>query len=143
MYIFYLSRTSNYYSTPWMYHLNYTWIEAPGVQASPDLFVAQVVGESMNRRIPNGAYCLFRLHPKGTRQGKVVLAQHRDIHDTDLGGRYAVKVYESEKTYAEDSTWRHARVVLRPDTDAPGYEPIVINNADEGDFVVFGELVRV
>ena len=45
--------------------------EAPDVtQARPweDLFVAQVTGESMNRRIPNGAWCLFRLHPAGTRR---------------------------------------------------------------------------
>ena len=67
----------------------------------------------------------------------------RYLHDADLGGRYTVKVYESEKTYADDGTWWHARVVLRPDTDAPGYEPIVIENADEGEFAVIGELVRV
>jgi len=122
---------------------DYTWIEVPpGVRPSPDLFVSQVIGESMNRRIPNGAYCLFRFHPKGTRQGKVVLAQHRDIHDADLGGHYTVKVYESEKVYAEDGTWHHSRITLRPDTTAPGYEPIIVEDAPEGEFVVVAELVK-
>jgi hypothetical protein len=37
------------------------WVEPPeGVKPSMDLFIAQVVGESMNRVIPNGAWCLFR-----------------------------------------------------------------------------------
>jgi hypothetical protein len=47
------------------------------------MFVARVVGESMNRRIPNGAWCLFRVAGAGTRQGKVVLAQHREIEDAE------------------------------------------------------------
>jgi len=40
---------------------------------APGLFVAQVVGESMNRRIPNGAYCVFRspVDPGSTVQASV------------------------------------------------------------------------
>ena len=63
----------------------------------PDCLSHRVVGESMNRRIPNGSWCLFKLAPGGTRQGKVVLVQHRDIDDIDTGGHYTIKVYESEK----------------------------------------------
>lgn len=45
------------------------WVELPDVfRPNKDLFVAQVVGESMNRRIPNGSWCLFRKDPGGTRQ---------------------------------------------------------------------------
>ena len=56
------------------------WIELPDVfRPNKDLFVAQVVGESMNRRIPNGSWCLFRRDPVGTRQNKIVLVQHREI----------------------------------------------------------------
>ena len=61
------------------------------------MFVAQVVGESMNRRIPNGAWCLFRAAPTGTREGKVVVVQHRGIADPETGGRFTIKVYISEK----------------------------------------------
>ena len=40
------------------------WVELPDfMRASPDLFVSRVVGESMNRRIPNGAWCLFHANP--------------------------------------------------------------------------------
>ncbi len=103
------------------------WVVLPDwVRPQPGLFVAQVVGESMNRRIPNGAWCLFRAHPGGSRQGKVVVVQHRSIADPDTGGRYTVKVYASEKVPDDDGGWRHERIVLRPDTDRPGYAPIVI-----------------
>lgn len=41
-----------------------TWVALPDwVRAQPGLFVAKVAGESMNRRIPNGSWCLFRAPP--------------------------------------------------------------------------------
>jgi uncharacterized protein len=44
------------------------WVALPDwVRPQPGLFVAQVVGESMNRRIPSGSWCLFRANPGGTR----------------------------------------------------------------------------
>lgn len=120
------------------------WVELEGrTRPAPGLFVAQVVGESMNHRIPNGAWCLWRANPGGTRQGKVVLAAHRDIVDSELGGSYTVKVYESEKEEDVDGTWRHKRVVLKPDTDQPGYEPIVLEDVEEGEFLIVAELVEV
>ena len=73
------------------------WVELPNfMRVSPDLFVSRVVGESMNRRIPNGAWCLFRANPSGTRQGKVVVVQHRAIEDPDHGGSFTIKLYQSE-----------------------------------------------
>ena len=42
------------------------------------MFVAQVVGHSMEPGIPDGAYCLFASPVTGTRQGKTVLVQLRD-----------------------------------------------------------------
>ncbi|RIK08338.1 MAG: DEAD/DEAH box helicase, partial [Acidobacteria bacterium] len=42
------------------------WVRPLGrVQPDSGLFVAQVVGESMNRRIPNGAHCVFRYPVEG------------------------------------------------------------------------------
>lgn len=121
------------------------WIALPEwIRPQPGLFVAQVVGESMNHRIPNGAWCLFRANPAGTRQGKVVVVQHRSIADPETGGRYTVKLYASEKLAADDGGWRHERITLRPDSDRPGFEPIVIE-MDEGDdsFAVVAELLTV
>ncbi|MFT3818271.1 MAG: DUF2075 domain-containing protein [Rubrivivax sp.] len=121
------------------------WVALPDwVRPQSGLFVAQVVGESMNRRIPNGAWCLFRANPAGTRQGKVVVVQHRSIADPETGGRYTVKLYTSEKAPAEEGGWRHERITLRPDSDRPGFEPIEINVHEGGDgFQVIAEMLMV
>lgn len=123
---------------------DFEWVALDG-KTSPGagLFIAQVVGESMNRRIPNGAWCLWRANPAGTRQGKVVLAQHGDINDPELGGRYTVKVYESEKVATDDGGWRHSVVRLKPDSDDPSFEPIVFENLEEGELAIVAELVEV
>lgn len=122
----------------------FTWVELPDAfRPRRGLFVARVVGESMNRQIPNGAWCLFRLSLGGTRQGKVVLVQHRAIDDPETGGDFTVKVYESEKKKKSDGTWRHAKIILRPDTTAPGYEPIVLSAKAGEDLKVIAELVAV
>jgi DUF2075 family protein len=121
------------------------WVAIPDwVRPQPGLFVAQVVGESMNRRIPNGAWCLFRTNPAGSRQGKVVVVQHRSIEDPETGGRYTVKIYASEKVPSEDGGWRHERITLRPDSDRSGFEPIEIDvHEGEDNFVVVAELLTV
>lgn len=119
------------------------WVDPAGrTKPRPGLFVGQVVGESMNRRIPNGAYCIFRGPVIGSRQGKVVLVEHRDIVDPDTGGSYTVKLYESTRTPDESGGWRHAEIRLRSDTDAPGYEPIVLTNGADALRVV-AELIEV
>jgi uncharacterized protein len=108
------------------------WVELPDwVAPQPGLFVAQVVGESMNRRIPNGAWCLFRANPQGTRQGKIVVVQHRSISDPETGGSYTIKRYRSEKVVDEDGGWRHTRIELHPETDQDGFGVIVIEADDD------------
>lgn len=120
------------------------WVELPGAfRANQDLFVAKVVGESMNRRIPNGSWCLFRLNPQGTRQGKVVLVQHREIQDVDTGGHYTVKVYQSEKTTVALGGWRHKKIVLYPDSMDPNYEPIVLDADQAESLKLIAELIAV
>lgn len=120
------------------------WTALDGrTKPAPGLFVAQVIGESMNRRIPNGAWCLWRTRPAGTRQGKVVLAQHGGLQDPELGGRFTVKVYESEKVATEDGGWRHSVVRLKPDSDDPSFKPIVFEDLAEGELEVVAELMEV
>jgi len=110
------------------------WIAPPDwLRPKKGMFVAQVVGESMNRRIANGSWCLFRAAPEGSREGKVVVVQHREIADPDTGGRFTVKVYSSEKLAIEDGDWRHRRITLKPDSDRPEYKPIVIELKEEQD----------
>ena len=104
------------------------------------MFVAQVVGRSMEPAIPDGAWCLFRAPVEGTRQSKTVLVQLRDATDPETGQRYTVKRYRSEKAKKGDS-WRHERITLEPVN--PDFEPIVLTGADEGEFQVIAELVEV
>ena len=121
------------------------WVALPDwVRPQPGLFVARVVGESMNRRIPNGAWCLFRANPTGTRQGKVVVVQHRSIADPETGGRYTVKLYASEKVPDEDGGWRHERIRLQPDSDRPEFKTIelLVGDGDDG-LTVVAEMLMV
>jgi SOS-response transcriptional repressor LexA len=119
------------------------WVEPPDfVRPCEGLFIAQVLGESMNRRIPNGAWCLFRLNPGGTRNGKVVVAQHHSIADEETGGQYTVKVYRSEKVEAEEGGWRHQRITLSPDSDDPAFAPLAFDGED-ADVRVIAELLNV
>lgn len=106
----------------------------------PGMFVAQVVGKSMEPAIPDGALCLFRSPVEGTRQGKTVLVQLRDATDPENGQRYTVKRYESKKAASGDS-WRHERITLRPLN--PNFEPIVLTSASEGELQVIAEFLEV
>ena len=104
------------------------------------MFVAQVVGKSMEPAIRDGAWCLFRTPVEGTRQGKIVLVQLRDATDPETGQRYTVKRYKSQKAKEGDS-WRHEKITLKPVN--PAFEPIVLTDADEGELQVIAELVEV
>ena len=107
------------------------------------MFVAQVVGRSMEPAIPDGAWCLFSAPVEGTRQGKTVLVELRDESDPETGERYTVKRYESKKAArSEDGDgWRHARVTLKPRNRR--FSPIVLEPQDEGQVHVVAELVEV
>ncbi len=119
------------------------WVELPPTfRLQEGQFVAQVVGESMNRRIPNGAWCLFAADPGGSRENKIVLVEHRRIEDPDTGGRYTVKRYHSEKVETEEG-WRHGRIVLSPESSVEGYREIVVGDGDVEGLRVMGVFVAV
>ncbi|GAB4335806.1 MAG: DEAD/DEAH box helicase family protein [Desulfobulbaceae bacterium] len=120
---------------------DFEWVEVRSQhRLRPGMFVAQVVGRSMEPLISDGAYCIFRAPVEGTRQGKTVLVQMRDAMDPETGERYTVKKYESEKVQAGDS-WRHTRIILKPVN--PDFEPIVLTGAEEGELQVIAEFVEV
>lgn len=107
------------------------------------MFVAQVVGQSMEPSIPDGAWCLFRSPVAGTRQGRIVLVQHQSIDDPETHGSYTIKRYESEKEPSgkDSSDWRHKVIRLLPEN--PDFEPIVLTEVDEDDVAVIAELLEV
>lgn len=106
-------------------------------------FALQVIGESMNNRIPNGSWCLFRLHPEGTRQNKIVLVQLRNFEDPENGGRYTIKRYESAKTQSDEDSWRHTTILLKPESTDPGFTPVRLNADQEGSLLVIAEFVKI
>jgi SOS-response transcriptional repressor LexA len=106
----------------------------------PGMFVARVVGQSMEPKIPDGAYCVFKAPVQGTRQGKIVLVELRDQADPATGQRYTVKRYESEKSTSRDGTWRHVKVTLHPLN--ANFAPITLTTEDEGSVAVIAEFVR-
>jgi DUF2075 family protein/predicted GIY-YIG superfamily endonuclease len=92
------------------------WIELPSrYQASKDLFACQVVGESMNKVIPNGSICLFRKYFGGSRNGMIALVQLTNLQDPETGSQYTVKRYTSSKSNNGES-WRHERIVLKAES---------------------------
>jgi SOS-response transcriptional repressor LexA len=113
------------------------WVPIPqGMRASEDLFVAHVVGKSMEPRIPDGSLNLFRLHPAGSRQGKILLIQRFGVLDETA--RFTVKRYTSKKVHRSEDEWEHERIrlePLNPDFEAWDVEP--------QDFAVVAEWLRV
>lgn len=118
------------------------WVDASSVgNLDEGMFVARAVGRSMEPRIPDGGMCVFRANPQGSRQGKIVLVQHRGVSDPETGGAFTVKRYRSEKRVDGDGEWRHAQISLEPlNVD---YRPIVLRQREEGDVVVVAEFLDV
>ena len=118
------------------------WVEADTHRRlRPGMFVAKVVGKSMEPAIPDGSSCLFTGPVSGTREGRTVLVQLRDSIDPETGGRYTVKRYSSEKGVSQDGTWRHVKITLRPNN--PDFHPIELTVEDEGNVQVIAEFLEV
>lgn len=111
-----------------------TWVVPPTRRRlRAGMFVARVVGRSMEPGIPDGAYCLFGTPVLGELGDRTLLVQHRGIHDADTGTSYTVK-----RLQREGST---GRVRLIPDN--PEYAPIDLHETDEANLRVVAELLEV
>jgi len=120
---------------------NFEWVQ---IQTKRKLrrgmFVAQVVGQSMEPVIPDGSYCLFFAPVTGTRQGKIILAQLRDEVDPETGERYTLKRYESQKI-ADRSSWKHLKITLKPIN--PAYSPIELDPSNAESLKVIAEYLEI
>jgi len=114
------------------------WIEPTEIhKAKKDSFVCKVVGESMSKKIPNGSWCLFKMDPGGSREGKIVLVQHAKIQDEGYGLGFTIKAYHSEKRISEEG-WSHETIILRPMSNDPAYKEIVLNEDETRSLKVVG-----
>ena len=89
------------------------WVNAQGEKLSSDMFAARVSGRSMEPRIRDGDWCLFRRCPAGSRQGRLLLVQVNTHLDPEDGGRYTIKRYQSTKKNDQDG-WQHESIELQP-----------------------------
>ena len=91
------------------------WVEAPPDlrRLTEDMFVARVIGRSMEPLIPDGSLCIFRggAAVAGSRQGKRVLVANLGEPGEQ---RFTVKRYESVKTQTGEGEERNVRVILHP-----------------------------
>jgi len=114
------------------------WEEAPAdLRLTRDLFVAEIVGHSMEPLIPDGSLAVFRAGVTGSRQGRLVL-----VEDLGAGGtnRYTVKRYRSEKAAGSDDQWRHTRIRL--ESLNPGYPSWDLDPAEDK-YRIVAEFERV
>jgi len=122
-------------------HEDFDWVELPiNISAQKGYFVCQIIGESMNKKIENGSWCLFKANPVGSREGKIVLAKHYDIQDSAFGAGYTVKSYHSEKNISEDS-WSHESIVLKPLSYDSSFEEIVLSGDEINKLQIVGEFI--
>lgn len=114
------------------------WEEAPSdLRLTKELFVARIVGRSMEPKIPDGSLCVFRQGVTGSRQGRLVLVEQSGGGSND---RYTVKRYASEKIQREDGTWSHDKILLMPLN--PEFEAWTLDPEEER-FRIVAEFVRV
>ena len=122
---------------------DFTLIEGPEkIDPKNDYFACKIIGESMNRVIPNGSICLFKKYSGGSRNGKIVLVENMDIQDQDFNSAFTIKVYSSEKEISDEG-WIHTSIVLRPNSFDDSFKNIIINEKDGAGMRVVGEFVKI
>ncbi len=121
---------------------DFTLIEGPENSSSNGYFACRIIGESMNRVIPNDSICLFKPYTGGSRNGKILLIENRDIQDPDFNSAFTIKTYSSEKIMT-DENWEHTAIVLRPNSYDSSYQKIVITEENSAEMRVVGEFVEI
>lgn len=129
---------TNFIREEYVEQLGWMKVNLP-VKLGPDMFIAQVVGKSMEPTIKDGDYCIFRFERGGSRNGLVVLVESRHVSDPESFQSYTIKRYRSKKVYQPDGTWVHEKIILSPDNI--DFEDIIIENVREDEFKVIAEFV--
>jgi len=118
------------------------WVQVDGVgRLNERMFVCRVVGRSMEPMLHDGDLAVFKAHPTGTLQGKILLTQYRGPADPETGGTCTIKRYSTTISRNETSGDQEKTVVLSP-LNAE-YEPKVFTKADIEDLKIIAELVTV
>ena len=120
----------------------FTQIEVPEkFSLNTDYFACTVIGESMNKRIPNGSICIFKKYSGGSRSGKILLIENYDIQDPDFNSAFTVKTYASQKSVTGDS-WGHLEILLKPNSFDSSFKDIIISEENAEEMSVIGEFIE-
>lgn len=122
------------------------WIDAGKYgRLDRNMFVVRALGNSMEPKIHDGDYCIFRSGVTGSRNGKTLLVQHHDYVDGETGGAYSIKQYSSEKSIdRETGEWKNEKITLHPLNN--DYDDIVIESFDvdrDNEYRVVGEFMGI
>ncbi len=107
------------------------------LKPSENLFACKVIGESMNKVIPNGSICVFSKYEGGTRNGLIVLVENSNYLDIDFGSYYTVKEYHSTKVITDEG-WTHNTIHLKPLSYNQEYSELVLTDNELENFKVIG-----
>ncbi|PCH75712.1 MAG: hypothetical protein COB98_08430 [Flavobacteriaceae bacterium] len=110
--------------------------------SSDDYFACKIVGESMNRRIPNGSICLFKKYSGGSRNGKIVLIENRDYQDPDFNSAFTIKTYSSKIEISEEG-WKHKYIALKPNSFDTSYKDIIITEENSENMKIVAEFIDI
>lgn len=75
------------------------WVRVESKDWDKGIFIARAIGRSMEPKIYDGDYCIFKSNPVGpySHQNRIYLLQYRGAADPDTRGSYTIKGYRSHK----------------------------------------------
>jgi SOS-response transcriptional repressor LexA len=116
------------------------WVEInTAIQVRKGMFVARVIGRSMERLIPDGAYCLFQFKAPQMRNDMVGLFQLHTAEDPEQGGSFTVKRLKlSTRQDSKEGSQRGAMLI----PENPAFDPIPVKGDDVKFVAEFLEVLR-
>ncbi len=116
------------------------WLNYNG-KFDKDYFIMQIIGDSMEPKVLNNSYCLFRAGEglAGSRNGRDILFFCKD----NLGAskKLMLKRYFSKKEYDEYGNFKHTQIELKSlNSD---YESIIFEEPVDDEIQIIGEFIKI
>lgn len=116
------------------------WVEIKASQRLiKGMFVAQVIGKSMEPLIKDGAYCLFQSKAPQLKSDMIGLFQLHQADDPEHGGGYTVKRLKLSTRTDPEEGWQRVATLL---PENPAFDPISVNGEDVTFVAEFLEVLR-
>lgn len=123
---------------------DYRWVALNGRRRPrAGLCVVPIALDAMARIIPPGSRCLLQLAPRGPWEGKVLLLEHPEIEDPELGGASTLRRYESRSRAYDDGSWQSPQLFLHAAPQGSEPAPRVLEDIEESSLWVIAELLEI